>query len=293
MKILLFGKNGQVGWELQRSLSLLGDIVAVDRMHANFEQPESLRSTIQNIRPDIIVNAVAYTAVDKAETEAEKAALINVESVRVLAEEAHKLGAWLIHYSTDYVFDGNKKTPYTENDATCPLSVYGRTKREGELAIQQNHDKYVIFRTSWVFGTHGKNFAKTILRLAAEKTSLNIVSDQIGAPTSAAYIADVTALVIFKIGHDKLGTNSGIYHLVARGKASWYDYAKYVVANTTRNDLKLSLDNIKSITTNEYPTSATRPLNSCLDASKLTTTFGIAQPDWQWHVKLFLESMDQ
>lgn len=293
MKILLLGKNGQVGWELQRSLSLLGEVIALDRTQADFTVPDSLRAKIQEIKPTIIVNAVAYTAVDKAESDSATAELVNVKSVQVIAGEAHKLNAWLVHYSTDYVFDGSKKTPYTEEDKTNPLSVYGKTKRDGELAIQKNHDKYLIFRTSWVFGVHGKNFAKTILRLAAEKTSLNIVSDQIGAPTSAAYIADVTALAIYKILQKTEQDYSGIYHLVSGGKASWYDFAKYVVTNTTRSGLVLSESNINPITTSEYPTPATRPLNSCLDAAKVTQKFGINQPNWQWHVRLFLESIDQ
>lgn len=293
MKILLLGKNGQVGWELQRSLSLLGEVIALDRIQADFTHPDSLRAQIQEIKPEVIVNAVAYTAVDKAESDSATAELVNVESVQVLAEEAHKLNAWLVHYSTDYVFDGSKKTPYNEEDETNPLSVYGKTKRDGELVIQQNHDKYLIFRTSWVFGAHGKNFAKTILRLAAEKTSLNIVSDQIGAPTSAAYIADATALALYKILQKNDLSYSGIYHLVSGGKASWFDFAKYVVTNTTRSGLTLPVNSINPITTTEYPTPATRPLNSCLDASKFTRTFGINQPDWKWHVRLFLENMDQ
>lgn len=291
MKILLLGKNGQIGWELQRSLSPLGVVVALGRDQANFEDPESLRRIIQEIQPTIIVNAVAYTAVDKAESEPDKVDLINVVSVQVLAEEAKKLDAWLVHYSTDYVFDGHKKAAYVENDVTNPLSVYGRSKRNGELAIQHHHDKFLIFRTSWVFGIHGNNFVKTMLRLADEKEVLSIVSDQYGAPTSAAYVADITALALYRVVTSNKKTLCGLYHLVSGGKTSWYTYASYIFAKIRSKGGVLKVSQIYPVSSSEYKVAAARPCNSSLDTAKLLTAFGVYQPSWQEQVDHFLDNL--
>lgn len=296
MKILLLGKDGQVGWELQRSLAGLGTLVAYGRKEADFEQPESLRAIVSKFTPDVIVNAAAYTAVDKAETEQEKAQLINVDAVAVLAEEAKKCGAWLIHYSTDYVFDGGKKSPYQETDPVLPLSFYGKTKLDGERAIEKAHDKYLIFRTSWVYGVNGNNFPKTMLRLAVERDALNVVNDQFGAPTSAAFIADVTALIIYK--HLTPAANrqyAGIYHLASGGRTNWYEYAKYVITLAQGNQVSLKVlpDQVKGIPASEYKTPAKRPYNSSLDMTKFTSTFGIVAPDWQEQVRHFVKQITE
>jgi dTDP-4-dehydrorhamnose reductase len=294
MKILLLGKDGQVGWELQRSLAGLGTLVAYGRKEADFEQPESLRAIVSKLTPDVIVNAAAYTAVDKAETEQEKAQLINVDAVAVLAEEAKKCGAWLIHYSTDYVFDGGKKSPYQETDPVLPLSFYGKTKLDGERAIEKAHDKYLIFRTSWVYGVNGNNFPKTMLRLAVERDALNVVNDQFGAPTSAAFIADVTALIIYKhLTHAVSNQCTGIYHLASGGRTNWYEYAKYVITLAQENQVQLKVlpEKIKGIPASEYKTPAKRPYNSSLDMTKFTSTFGIVAPDWQEQVRHFVKQI--
>ncbi len=295
MKILLLGKDGQVGWELQRSLAPLGELIAIGRQQANFEQPENLRTVVRQIRPDVIVNSAAYTAVDKAESEPEKARRVNAESVGVLAEEAHRFNAWLVHYSTDYVFNGEKAEPYKEEDGTAPLSVYGKTKLEGEQRIRNHNPKHLIFRISWVYAARGGNFAKTILRLAQERDELNIIADQYGAPTSAELIADVTALALYRI-HQKseFGQGcAGTYHLAASGYTTWYDYAKYVLelAWTGGAALKLHPDAIKPITTDEYPLPAARPKNSRLETTKLTNMFNVHLPDWRFHMRRLMSEL--
>jgi len=288
MKILLLGKNGQVGWELQRSLMPLGEVIALDRSQCDLSHPETIPSIVQNIKPDIIVNAAAYTAVDKAEEEEELATAINSISVGVLAEEARKLNALLVYFSTDYVFDGLKNTPYTEEDATNPLSAYGRSKLAGEKTIQASGCRYLIFRTSWVFASRGSNFIKTMLRLAAEREELKVVADQIGSPTSAELIADITALVIQQliINPQLIKEKSGIYHLAASGKTNWHGYAQHVlkVASNLGHVLKVLPEQVVPIATADFPMPAKRPMNSCLDTSKLHLAFGLTLPDWQHYV---------
>jgi len=289
VKILLFGANGQVGWELQRSLCCLGELLVFDRHTANFEQPDKLRDIIRRQRPSHIVNAAAYTAVDKAETEQEEAHRINTEAVDLLAHEAKRLNAMLIHYSTDYVFDGNKSNSYLEDDATKPINVYGKTKLKGEEAIQDSGCDYLIFRTSWVYSTHGSNFAKTILGLAQEREMLNIVHDQHGVPTSAQLISEVTALCMHRLMYDKNpdALGSEVYHLAPSGKTTWYGFAKYLLEETLSlgGSLRTSLENIKPITTDEFPLPAKRPISSLLNTSKLATSFDITMPPWEWHVR--------
>ncbi|MDD5320610.1 MAG: dTDP-4-dehydrorhamnose reductase [Methylococcales bacterium] len=292
MNILLFGSNGQVGWELQRSLAPLGEVMALERSQANLTEPESLRALIRKIRPQVIVNAAAYTAVDKAESEPELARCINVTAPAVMAEEAAGIGAWLVHYSTDYVFDGGKKdSGYTETDATNPLSVYGQTKLEGELAIQAACSNTLIFRTSWVYAARGNNFAKTMLRLAKERDQLAVVADQWGAPTSAELIADVTAHAL----HQAMARPAlkGLYHLTADGKTNWHDYACYVLeqAMTLGHRVKIKPSAVAVCATADYPLPARRPANSRLDTTQLQTSFGLYLPDWKLHLNRMLKEI--
>lgn len=294
MKLLLFGKEGQVGWELQRSLLTVGDIIASEQHELDFENPDAVRGWVRRHEPDIIVNAAAYTAVDQAEAEPDKARRINADAVGVLAEEAERLKAWLVHYSTDYVFDGEKVGPYTEDDLPNPLSVYGRTKFEGEVRIRECHAEHLIFRTSWVFAARGKNFAKTMLRLAKERETLNVIADQHGAPTSAELLADVTALALHRVLQNRNRTDlPGTYHLVAGGETSWHDYAKYVVTVAQENGIALNAtpETIYPIKTEEYPLPAKRPRNSRLSTSKLTRAFGVHLPDWRIHVHRLVEEL--
>jgi len=294
MNIALFGKDGQVGWELQRSLSIVGDILATEQDELDFEQPDSLRDWIRRHRPDAIVNAAAYTAVDQAESEPERAKRINAEAIGIMAEEARRLNAWLVHYSTDYVFDGTKAASYEEEDKTNPLSVYGRTKWEGEEALRSCHDRHIIFRTSWVFASRGKNFIKTILRLAKEKESLRIVADQWGAPTSAELLADVTALALHRVlGSEQESHLSGTYHLVAAGETNWHEYARYVltVAQACGVTLKVGPQAVAPIPTEAYPLPAKRPMNSRLSTAKVTKTFGVCLPNWQYHVRRSVDEL--
>jgi dTDP-4-dehydrorhamnose reductase len=297
LKILLLGKNGQVGWELQRALSPLGELRAYDRSMANLDDPESLRQLIRDYAPHVIVNAAAYTAVDKAESDVDSAKRINTESVNVLAEESKRLDSWLIHYSTDYVFDGRKESPYFETDSTAPLSVYGQTKRDGEIAIKASGCKHLIFRTSWVFASRGGNFAKTMLRLAGERESLNVVADQFGAPTSAELIADITALVIYRIQYDaELAAKvSGIYHLVASGETSWHGYAQFVIAEAIKlgRPLKTAPAEVHPIPASAYLVPAARPQNSRLHTTKIQGLLGIKLPDWQYHVQRLIHELVQ
>ncbi|MBH3406281.1 dTDP-4-dehydrorhamnose reductase [Pseudomonas glycinae] len=294
MKILLLGKNGQVGWELQRSLAPLGELIALDRhsvdgLSGDLSNLEGLRSTIRQIKPDVIVNAAAYTAVDKAETEVELAARVNAQASGVLAEEAAVLGAWLVHYSTDYVFSGQGVTPWQETDSVAPVNAYGASKLAGEQLITASGCKHLIFRTSWVYGARGSNFAKTMLRLAADRESLNVIADQIGAPTGADLIADVTALAIRKaFQRPEL---SGLYHLAASGEVSWHGYASHVIAFAKANGEQLAVQAVNPIDTTAYPTPARRPLNSRLNTQKLRDNFSLHLPDWQSGVTRMLREV--
>jgi dTDP-4-dehydrorhamnose reductase len=291
MKILLVGKNGQVGHELQRTLLPLGEVVAVGREQVDVGNASALADALDGDRPDIIVNAAAYTAVDKAESDEASAYRVNAEAVGQMASYARKHGAWLVHYSTDYVFDGEKDTPYLETDATNPQSVYGRSKRAGELAILEAECKALIFRTSWVFSAHGGNFIKTILRLAKEKTSLNIVADQFGAPTSAELIADVTALAIAAVRRNEL--NRGIYHLTATGATSWHGLASHAIERASAHGISLALTSaqLKPIPTEAYPLPATRPKNSRMSTQALSTALNLQLPPWQIHVDRMIDQL--
>jgi dTDP-4-dehydrorhamnose reductase len=286
MKILLFGKNGQVGWELQRSLAPLGELVALSSdsqiLCGNLTNLVGIQKTIQELSPDIIVNAAAYTAVDKAEKEPELAHLINAQAPGLLAQEAKRLNAWLVHYSTDYVFDGSGHHPRLETEATNPLNVYGESKLAGEKNIIASGCSHLIFRTSWVYGAHGNNFIKTILRLAQERDHLDIVDDQIGAPTGAELLADITAQIIHTTSHNSLN-KSGTYHLTADGHTSWYNFADLILTYARQFELPLKIqpDAVRAIKTANFPTPAKRPLNSRLNTCKLQNTFGLSLPNWQ------------
>jgi len=290
-KLLLFGANGQVGWELQRSLAWLGDVVPVDRAKVDLRDAQAVRACIEQARPQAIVNAAAYTAVDRAESEPEAAHAINAQAPAVMAESARALGIPLVHYSTDYVYDGKKPTPYLEGDASAPLSVYGRTKLAGDQAIVQSGCRHLILRTTWVYAARGHNFVKTILRLARERDALRIVADQVGAPTSAELIADITALALRELQADRLA--GGIYHCTAAGRTSWHGYAQYVVEEAARlgQHLKLAPGDIEPIATSDYPLAAARPANSVLDCGRLQNDLHITLPDWQVHVTRTLKEL--
>ena len=291
--ILLLGANGQVGNELRHTLPALGSVVALDVPDIDFSRPESLRDVVRAHRPRIIVNAAAYTAVDKAESDSELAFTINAVAPGVLAEEAEALDACLVHYSTDYVFDGRKPSPYVETDATGPLSVYGRSKLEGERAVQAC-EKHLTLRTSWVIGAHGQNFIKTMLRLAGERDALRVVADQVGAPTSAALLADVTAKALSHMAERPANDSRwGLYHLTAAGETSWHGLARHVIARAGAMGLPLKTkpEAVLLITTAEYPTPATRPANSRLDTSKLRSAFAVTLPDWTVGVNAVLDRL--
>lgn len=294
MKILLFGKNGQVGWELNRSLQPLGEVVALAREEADFSNPENLRDIVSKTKPDVIVNAAAYTAVDKAEEEEELAETINGIAPGILAEEALKTNALLVHYSTDYVFDGKKTGPYIETDETNPVNAYGRTKLAGEKAIQSSGCDYIIFRTSWVYAARGQNFLLTILRLAAERDELSIVADQIGSPTTAKLIADTTTLCIRQATEEIEAGNfsSGLYHLATSKSTSWHGFAQEIV-NLANAKLKLQLNikEIKPIPTTDYPTPAKRPLSSRLSTEKMHNIFKVTMPDWRNELDACIEEL--
>ena len=296
LKILLLGCNGQVGWELQRSLAVLGEVVALGSAPAagdgdlsgDLGDLDGLARTVRRVAPDIIVNAAAYTAVDRAETEPERAHAINALAPGVLALEAQRLGAWLVHYSTDYVFDGSGSTPWKEDDRCAPLSVYGSTKRAGELAVAACA-KHLIFRTSWVYAARGGNFAKTMLRLADDRESLTVIDDQIGAPTSAELLADVTAHALrAAMARPEL---AGTYHCAADGQTSWRGYAQFVLtqARAMGVALKAGPEQVQATSTAQYPTPAQRPLNSRLDTEKLRSAFSLHLPLWQIGVQRMLQ----
>jgi dTDP-4-dehydrorhamnose reductase len=292
MKILLLGKNGQVGWELQRSLAPLGEVLALDRHSGehcgDLSQPERLAQTVLAWRPQVIVNAAAHTAVDKAESEPELARCLNATAPAALAQAAAQIGALLVHYSTDYVFNGQGQTPWQEDDATGPLSVYGQTKREGEQAIVASGCAHLIFRTSWVYAARGGNFAKTMLRLATERERLTVIDDQFGAPTGADLIADVTAHAIrASLQQPALG---GLYHLVAGGQTTWHGYASHVIAQARllQPGLALRVSDVAPVPTSAFPTPAQRPLNSRLATHKLQNAFGLVLSPWQQGVNRML-----
>jgi dTDP-4-dehydrorhamnose reductase len=292
MNILLFGKGGQVGWELQRSLAVLGNVTALDfdsQEHCgDFSNPAGLADTVRALRPDVIVNAAAHTAVDKAESEPELARTLNATAPGVLAQEAARLGAWLVHYSTDYVFDGSGSRPWVETDAPAPLSVYGRTKWEGEQRIQQSGAQHLILRTSWVYAARGGNFAKTMLRLAQERERLTVIDDQWGAPTGADLLADVTAHAIRQL--QQRPQDAGLYHLAAAGETNWHLYAKYVLAQAAQAQeaIKIKATEVVPVPTSAFPTPARRPHNSRLNTRKLQATFGLTLPPWQQGVARML-----
>ena len=312
MIILLLGKNGQVGWELQRSLSPLGTVTALDRqggftadgqpLCGDLTDLEGLARTVRTLRPDVIVNAAAHTAVDKAESEPELARCLNAQAPTVLAQEAAALGAWLVHYSTDYVFDGSGTQPWLETDATGPLGVYGQTKLEGERGIAASGCRHLIFRTSWVYAARGGNFAKTMLKLAKDRERLTVINDQFGAPTGADLIADVTAHAIRQVwlqtktvneaAHEPDGAArlSGVYHLVASGVTTWFDYANHVLGLDSQGQFSsgLAVKEVAPVPSSVFVTAAKRPHNSRLSTAKLQQTFGLNLPVWQQGVNRML-----
>jgi len=293
MNILLFGKTGQVGWELQRALAPLGNLIALDVQSkdycGDFSNPEGIAETVRAIKPDVIVNAAAHTAVDKAESERDFAELLNATSVEAIAKEAAKIGAWVVHYSTDYVFPGDGETPWQETDATEPLNVYGQTKLNGEKALQENCAKHLIFRTSWVYAGKGNNFAKTMLRLAKERTELSVINDQIGAPTGAELLADCTAHAI-RVALAKPEV-AGLYHLVASNTTTWYDYAALVFEQAREAGIELAIEKLNAVPTSAYPTPAKRPQNSRLNTEKFQRNFDLVLPSWDIGVKRMLAEL--
>ncbi|MFT3956808.1 MAG: dTDP-4-dehydrorhamnose reductase [Piscinibacter sp.] len=297
MRIVLFGSRGQLGWELQRALAPLGELTALSTdsrdWPADFRQPESLATTLRALRPDVVVNAAAYTAVDRAESEAELAHTINATATGVLAREAAALGATLLHYSTDYVFDGSGDTARGEDAPTAPINTYGRSKLAGEQAVRASGCRHLILRTSWVYAARGGNFARTMLKLAAERDSLRVIDDQIGVPTGADLLADLSAHALRDLQRDP--ALSGTYHVVPAGQTSWFAYACRVIeaAAARGRPLKVAPHDIQAITTREYPTPAARPLNSRLDTSRFRRAFGLHLPPWQQGVdRLLAEVLD-
>jgi len=292
MKLLLLGKTGQVGWELQRSLAPLGELVALDSrstdFHADFRDPERVAQTVLALRPDVIVNAAAHTAVDKAESEPELARTLNASTPGAIAQAAQEVGALMVHYSTDYVFDGSGDKPWQEDDATGPLSVYGRSKLEGEQLIAAHCPRHLIFRTSWVYAARGGNFAKTMLRLARERERLTVIDDQFGAPTGAELLADVTAHAIRDTLRDP--AKAGLYHLAAAGETTWHGYARFVLeqAEAAGIALKAGPAMVDPVPTSAFPTPAARPHNSRLNTLKLRSAFGLSLPSWQTGVARML-----
>lgn len=296
MKILLFGCNGQVGWELQRSLAPLGEVVALGSageagLCGDLADSEGIARTIRTVRPDAIVNAAAYTAVDKAESEADRAVQVNALAPGVMAAEAAQLGAWLVHYSTDYVFDGSGSRPWREDDPTGPLSVYGRSKLAGEQRIVAAHAKHLILRTSWVYAARGGNFAKTMLRLARERDRLTVIDDQHGAPTGADLLADVTAHALRSLAAG--AGQPGIFHVAAAGETTWNGYARFVVAQAQQAGqiLKAGPEQVDKVPTSAFPTPARRPHNSRLDTSRFRAAFGLVLPSWEQGVTRMLHEI--
>lgn len=295
MKLLVTGATGQVGWEATRCLLPLGEVISVDRVHCDFSRPESVALIVRKCKPDVIVNAAAYTAVDKAEKEEILASIVNCKSVEVLAAEAKKIGALLIHYSTDYVFDGAKTTPYVENDTPNPINAYGRSKLAGEIAIRTVACDHVIFRTSWIFAARGQNFVQTILRLAREREELNIVADQFGAPTGARTIADSTAHIIRQAQHERIAGNfvSGTYHLTNAGVTNWHGFAQAIVRNASLHGLldPDRLPKINPIPMSAYPLPAARPANSRLSNTLLLKRFNLTLSAWEQALECVLKDI--
>jgi dTDP-4-dehydrorhamnose reductase len=296
MKILLFGKNGQLGWELQRSLAPLGEVVALgsgqeDGLCGDLRQPGRLAETVAAVRPDVLVNAAAYTAVDRAESDAEAARLVNAAGPRALAEAAHACGALMVHYSSDYVFDGSGQQPWRESDTAAPLNVYGESKLQGDLAVAAACPRHLILRTSWTYAARGANFARTMLKLAAERDNLTVVDDQIGAPTGADLLADLTAHMILPVLLDP--ALAGVYNAVAGGETSWHGYARFVVehARTLGLPLNVGPEQVRAIPSGSLSTAARRPHNSRLDTAKLRSAFGLALPPWQTGVARMLKEI--
>jgi dTDP-4-dehydrorhamnose reductase len=296
VKILLFGRNGQVGWELQRSLAPLGEVVALGSSNegtlcGDFSDAAAVARTVLAVRPDVVVNAAAYTAVDKAESDAQRAEQVNAVAPAAIAEAANDVGAWMIHYSTDYVFDGTGERPWREEDPTNPLSVYGRTKLEGEQRIAQANPRHLVLRTSWVYGSRGGNFAKTMLRLAREREELRVVDDQYGAPTGADLLADVTAHALRALQSD--ASLAGTYHVAAGGETSWHGYASFVVAAARQagQELKVRPDAVLPVPTTAFPTPARRPHNSRLDTSRFRGAFRLTLPPWQHGVSRLMQEI--
>lgn len=293
MKILVTGKNGQLGFELQRALAPLGEVVAVGHADCDLADAEAVRALMEQVHPDVVVNSAAYTAVDKAESDQAAAFAVNAEAPRVIGEEAVRHGAFVIHYSTDYVFSGDKADPYTELDAPAPKSVYGASKLAGELALAQANPRHLVLRTSWVVGAHGANFAKTMLRLAAEREQLAVVADQFGAPTSAALLADITAQLVSQ--HVRAGGDFpyGTYHVAASGETNWHDYARFVIGEALAGGkmLKATPDAVAPLAASDYPAAAKRPANSRLDTRRFRTTFGLHLPHWKEGVRHVLQQI--
>lgn len=284
MKLLLTGKSGQLGFELQRSLAPLGEVIAVDHSGCDLGNPDAIRTLVRTVRPNVIINPAAYTAVDRAESDADAAFAVNATAVGILGEEAARIDARVVHYSTDYVFDGNKLGAYSESDIPNPQNVYGQSKLAGEHALRSSGADSLILRTSWVVGAHGGNFAKTMLRLAAERETLNVVSDQFGAPTSAALLADVTAHLVRQVQCDAVGNFPfGLYHVAAGGETNWHEYACFVISEAMKagRQLKITPEKIMAIMGSAYPAAAVRPTNSRLDSRKLCDTFGLTLPHWR------------
>jgi dTDP-4-dehydrorhamnose reductase len=292
MRILLLGKNGQVGWELQRSLAPLGEVRALDRNNGgDLTDLSEIQQQILDYRPNVVVNAAAYTAVDKAESEQDTADLVNHKAVEIIAETCQSIDALLVHYSTDYVFSGEGNQPWSETDGVQPVNEYGQSKLKGEQAIAASGCQHLIFRTSWVYAAKGNNFAKTMLKLATTRTELNVINDQFGAPTGAELIADVTAQAIPSTLSDS--SKSGVYHLVASGETTWCDYAKHVFEVAKQNSFELQANTVNGIPTSQYPTPAKRPFNSRLDCSKLEKSFDLSMPDWKSGVDRMLAEILQ
>jgi dTDP-4-dehydrorhamnose reductase len=296
MKILLLGKNGQIGWELQRALAPLGEVVALDRddekgLVGDLTDEAGLRATVAAVSPDVIVNAAAYTAVDRAESEPELTHRINAAALGVLAEEAATRGIWLVHYSTDYVFDGSGERPWREDDRPAPLSIYGKSKLAGEKAILASKCRHLILRTSWVYNMHGENFARTMLKLATERERLTVIADQIGAPTGADLVADVTAHLVRCVLAAPVTHPGGLYHLAAAGETNWHAYASFIINEARRRGMAFKVQEIVPIRSTDWQTPAVRPLNSRLDTTRLRTDFGLHLPEWQFGVIRLLDQV--
>lgn len=296
-KIVLLASTGQVGFELQRTLAPLGEVVSINRSDVDFLNVAELVQKVEALKPDIIVNASAYTAVDKAESDSESAHILNAELPEQLAKLCHKLNALFVHYSTDYVYPGTGETPWQESDATAPISVYGKTKLAGDEAVVQNCQNYLIFRTSWVYASRGNNFMKTMLKLGQIKESLNVVNDQFGSPTPARLIAQISTLAIYKmlLQPEKMTKLSGIYHLAPLGVTNWYEFAQAIFTLAKEKGIKLALNDshFNGIPTEDYPTPAKRPKNSRMNMDKIQSAFDIQVPDWQSQLKLTFEEYCQ